>query len=120
MWDREREHPTVSDTGLQSIMASSSAVSGSSNGAQVYAPYYAWKRKTFTFEVGAVVGIVGELVLVGAAAVEIYSRALARDGNGNPAAITVLADEVLRVTYEHRYYPILHDTTGCGGVGWRY
>ena len=105
--------PTASDTGLQSIMASSSAVSGSSNGAQVYAPYYAWKRKTFTFEVGAVVGIVGELAIGwGSSDGEIYSRALARDGNGNPTAITVLADEVLRVTYEHRYYPILHDTTG--------
>ena len=105
--------PTVSDTGLQSIMASSSAVSGSSNGAQVYAPYYAWKRKTFTFEVGVVVGIVGELAIGwGSSDGEIYSRALTRDGNGNSAAITVLADEVLRVTYEHRYYPILHDTTG--------
>lgn len=105
--------PTASDTGLQSIMASSSAASGSSNGAQVYAPYYAWKRKTFTFEVGEVVGIVGELAIGwGSSDGEIYSRALVRDGNGNPAAITVLADEALRVTYEHRYYPILQDTTG--------
>ncbi len=110
--------PTISDTGLQSIMASSSAVSGSSSGAQVYAPYYAWKRKTFTFEVGTVVGIVGELAIGwGSSDGEIYSRALTRDGNGNPAAITILADEVLRVTYEHRYYPILHDTTGVLELG---
>lgn len=105
--------PTVSDTGLQSIIASSSDVSGSSNGAQVYAPYYAWKRKTFTFAAGDVVDVVGELAIGwGSNNGEIYSRALARDSNGNPATITVLADEVLRVTYEHRYYPILHDTTG--------
>ncbi len=32
------------------------------------------------------------------------SRALILDGSGNPTTITVLADEVLDVTYELRYY----------------
>lgn len=105
--------PVPDDTELQNFIASSDTVTSSSSGAQASAPFYAWKRKSFAFPSGSVVGNVSELAIGwGDGKGQLYSRALVRDGNGNPAAITVLADEVLRVTYEHRYYPILHDTTG--------
>ena len=42
----------------------------------------------------------------------IYSRALIRDENGNPTSITVLEDEQLRVSWEHRWYFSLTPVTG--------
>ncbi|MDY0191029.1 MAG: hypothetical protein RBR22_09880 [Desulfuromonas sp.] len=105
--------PQPSNTALQSKLAQSSTVSDVVNGAQAEAPYYAYSRRTFTFTSGSVVGLVGELAVGwGGNAGQLYSRALVRNANGTPQAMPVLADEVLRVTYEHRYYPILHDTTG--------
>ena len=44
----------------------------------------------------------------------LYSRALIKDGNGDPTTITLLADEFLDVTYELRCYPNLTDVTITG------
>lgn len=110
--------PTPDDTELQNFMASSTTATSISSGAQAIAPFYAWTRKTFTFPAGAVIGSVGELAIGwGDGNGQLYSRALTRNGNGNAAVIPVLKDEVLRVTYEHRYYPILQDTTGVLELG---
>jgi len=109
--------PQPSNTALQSKIAQSSTVSDVVNGAQAEAPYYAYSRRTFTFTAGSVVGLVGELAVGwGGNAGQLFSRALVRNANGVPQAIPVLADETLRVTYEHRYYPLLTDTTGVLGV----
>lgn len=114
--------PQPSNTALQSKLAQSSTVSQVVNGAQAEAPYYAYSRRTFTFAAGSVVGLVGELAVGwGGNAGQLFSRALVRNANGMPQAIPVLEDETLRVTYEHRYYPLLTDTTGVleitGAIG---
>lgn len=117
--------PQPSNTALQSKIAQSSTVSNVVNGAQAEAPYYAYSRRTFTFAAGSVVGLVGELAVGwGGNAGQLFSRALVRNANGTPQAIPVLADETLRVTYEHRYYPMLTDTAGVltisGAIGGQY
>ena len=117
--------PQTSDTALQNKLAQSSAVSQVANGARPEAPYYAYSRRTFTFAAGSVNGLVGELAVGwGGNAGQLYSRALVRNANGAPQAIPVLVDETLRVTYEHRYYPLLTDTTGVltvsGAIGGNY
>lgn len=114
--------PHPSNTSLQAKIAQSSTVSDVVNGAQAEAPYYAYSRRTFTFLAGSVVGLVGELAVGwGGNAGQLFSRALVRNANGMPQAIPVLADETLRVTYEHRYYPLLTDSTGVleitGAIG---
>lgn len=66
---------------------------------------YKWLRITWTFPLGAVVGNVSEIGTGWAASGEtLFSRALVKDEAGNPTAITVLEDEQLRVTWEHRRY----------------
>lgn len=117
--------PQPSNTALQAKLGQSSSVSDVVNGAQAEAPYYAYSRRTFTFLAGSIVGLVGELAVGwGGNAGQLFSRALVRNANGMPQAIPVLADETLRVTYEHRYYPLLTDTTGVleitGAIGGNY
>ena len=117
--------PQPSNTALQSKLAQSSTVSEVVNGAQAEAPYYAYSRRTFTFASGSVVGLVGELAVGwGGNAGQLFSRALVRNANGTQQAMPVLADETLRVTYEHRYYPMITDTTGVltisGPIGGQY
>ena len=117
--------PQPSNTSLQAKIAQSSTVSNVVNGAQAEAPYYAYSRRTFTFVAGSVAGLVGELAVGwGGNAGQLFSRALVRDANGSPQGIPVLADETLRVTFEHRYYPMTTDTTGVltisGPIGGQY
>lgn len=117
--------PQPNNTALQAKIAQSSTVSDVVNGAQAEAPYYAYSRRTFTFTAGSVVGMVGELAVGwGGNAGQLFSRALVRNANGMPQALPVLADETLRVTYEHRYYPLLTDATGVlaisGAIGGNY
>lgn len=109
--------PQPSNTSLQTKIAQSSTASDVVNGAQAEAPYYAYSRRTFTFTAGSVNGLVGELAVGwGGNAGQLFSRALTRNANGTPQAIPVLEDETLRVTYEHRYYPLLSDTVGSIGI----
>ena len=117
--------PRADNASLQSKLAQSSTVSDVVNGARPEMSYYAYSRRTFTFAAGSVVGLVGELAVGwGGNTGQLFSRALVRNANGIPQAIPVLADETLRVTYEHRYYPMLSDTTGIlnvsGTIGGQY
>lgn len=117
--------PQPSNTSLQTKIAQSSTVSDIVNGAQAEEPYYAYSRRTFTFLAGSVVGLVGELAVGwGGNAGQLFSRALVRNANGTSQAMPVLADETLRVTYEHRYHPMLTDTNGVltisGAIGGQY
>lgn len=117
--------PQPSNTSLQNKLAQSNTVSLVVNGAQAEEPYYAYSRRTFTFTAGSVAGLVGELAVGwGGNAGQLFSRALVRNANGAPQAMPVLADETLRVTYEHRYYPMITDTTGVlfisGAIGGNY
>ena len=106
--------PAVSDTRLQSRMASTYKTFDSQN-ATVIDRRYGFMRKTFRFDAGTVNGNVTELGIankVEADQYTLFSRALVLDGNGQPTSITVLADEVLDVTYELRLYAPTSDGSG--------
>lgn len=109
--------PTVLQTALDNKIASTNSVQSDVNGAQGTAPYYGWKKKTFRFNAGVATGNLSEVgVGWGNTTTDgfLYSRALIKDGNGDPTTITVLADEFLDVTYELRCYPNLTDVTITG------
>lgn len=101
--------PAVGDTQLQARIASTISVQSDTNG-MVVSPRYGWRRITFRFAAGVAAGNLSE-VGVGWSTVSVFSRALILDGSGNPTTITVLADEVLDVTYELRAYVNESDVT---------
>lgn len=105
--------PSVNDTGLQSFVAGTTTEQATSSSAQSTTPYYITRSVTRRFGTGAAAGNLSE-VGVGWAATgsTLFSRALIVDGGGNPTTITVLADEVLDVTYQLRVYPPSTDVTG--------
>lgn len=94
--------PANTDTSLQSQVASTGTVNSTTTGNNA-SPRYGWKRRTYRFAAGAAAGNLSE-VGVGYSTTEVFSRALILDGGGNPTTITVLADEVLDVSYELRFY----------------
>jgi hypothetical protein len=106
--------PNVLDTSLDGFMAGTTTVQASSYGAQSTVPYYGWKTITYRFGLGTVVGNVAEVGIATSAspAAILFSRALVLDEFGAPTTVTVLADEVLDVTYQLRLYPDLVDRTG--------
>lgn len=70
---------------------------------------YGYKRTVYRFSTGSAAGNLSE-VGVGWAGGALFSRALIKDGGGAPTTITVLADEILDVTYELRIYRPTVDT----------
>ena len=66
---------------------------------------------TMTYDLGEVVGNITEVGMVNDVGL-CCSRALFKDVNGNPTAITVLDDEILRVTVRFRLYINSEPTTG--------
>jgi len=94
--------PTALDTQLQAQVASSNLIPFTSHSTQGSAPYFGWKRNTYRFNVGA--GHGGQnLNEAGIGWGSTGSTLISR------ARVTPLADEVLDVTYELRYYPPLSD-----------
>ena len=63
-----------------------------------------WTRRTYSFSAGQATGNVREvgITLTTSSTGNMLSRALVRDASGQPATITVLADEYLTVIYELR------------------
>lgn len=107
--------PSPSDLALQDQIASTNVDSNyEGSGGVNLEEGFVWRRVTWTFEEGAVVGNVSELATGWDASSSgtIFSRALVRDSEGNPTTITVLADEQLRVTWEHRRYWATEDVSG--------
>lgn len=102
--------PSTFDTGLVGQVASVSSYSGS-NGVNMEEGY-AWRRQTWTFPVGAIpnqnISKIG--TGWGAGEGQLFSVALVKDAEGNPTSITILEDEQLRVTWEHRRYWPTEDT----------
>lgn len=95
--------PTVNDTAIESLLGDeqSPSVTYATNLTDYYISYTA----VYTFNVGAVAGNVSELTIgAGDNGTNIFSRALVKDGFGNPTSIAVLSDEQLIVTWELRYY----------------
>lgn len=105
--------PAVGNTTLASYVANTNTVTASLQGAQGAPPYYGWRRKTYRFAVGAAAGNLAEVGVSATNIGNLFSRALIVDGGGVPTTITVLADEILDVTYELRVYPILTDLAGA-------
>jgi hypothetical protein len=106
--------PAVTDTALVNRVGASAvnAVDFPVFGAQGSAPYFGWWRKTYRFGVGVAVGNLTEVGVGPVATANLFSRALIVDAGGNPTVITVLADEILDVVYELRFYPTLTDLPG--------
>jgi len=110
--------PNVNDTGLVSrIAGTSTAAASPAQGAQPTAPYYGWLRNFYRFATGTAAGNLSEVgVGWGTTGATLYSRALVLDTLGNPTTVTVLSDEVLDVTYEHRLYPPTDDATNVVNI----
>ncbi len=107
--------PLVTDTQLQTYVASSAAESEASSYTNSGSPdYYGQLTWQFTFAQGSVVATIGE-VGVGwgnTAGSNLFSRALILDNIGNPTTISVTAIDELTVYYRLRVYPPLTDVTG--------
>ena len=104
--------PAFTDTALVAQIAVSSTQQADTYGVNRTGTFYGWHRRTTRFIAGAATGTLAEVGVSAATAGPIFSRALILDGGGSPTTITVLADEVLDVTYELRVYPTLTDATG--------
>lgn len=106
--------PSASDTGLGAYHAGTSTIQYDLDGAQASSPYFGWLRRTYRFPVGATAANLSEAGFGWAtgAGANLFSRCLIVDGTGTPTTVTPLADEILDVTYELRYYPPLSDVNG--------
>lgn len=103
--------PAVTDSNLASFLATRNQTS-SANTTQPTPPYYASTTFVYEFPAGVATGNISEVGVGWAAVGSLFSRALILDGAGNPTTITILADEILRVSYQLRYYVPTADLTG--------
>jgi hypothetical protein len=104
--------PANGDTSLVSQIGVTGTLQAQNNGHSASAPWYGWIRFTYRFGAGAATGNVSEVGIGWATTgATLFSRALVRDAEGDPTTITVLADEVLDVTYELRNYAPTADVT---------
>lgn len=94
--------PAATDTHLVDRMGS--IISGSKLNGYDAANGFGWTRITYSFAPGQVTGNVREvgITITTLTSSNLFSRALVRDASGQPATITVLADEYLTVIYELR------------------
>ena len=104
--------PTESDNNLQAQIASTQSTTFSEQNNPELG--FAETTVQYTFALGAVQGNISEIATgwADSGANTIFSRARVLDGNGNPTSITILADEILRVTWSHRRYWPSSDMTG--------
>lgn len=104
--------PSQSDTSLLGHIASTNDIQSDVHGAEGSAPYFGWKRKVWRFPVGPIgnENLKEAAIGWGPNDDDIISRALIIDPIlQTPTTITPLADEILDLTYELRYYPPLVD-----------
>jgi hypothetical protein len=101
--------PAVTDTTLVARVATATTDNGSgytsNNGTPGTADWYTSYLLALRFGQGAAAGNLAEIgVTLSATPFSTYSRALILDSSGNPTTITVLSDEFLDVSYNHRWY----------------
>jgi hypothetical protein len=99
-------NPTFEDLSLQSFSAGTSTIQSNSITVNVSTlPYYQAYIRRYRFNAGQLNGNYSEIG-VGWASTSggLFSRALIKDGLGNPTTITILSDEFLDVFYELRGY----------------
>jgi len=114
--------PSPADTTMQSFVGASgdfnsgAAVLGNPTETVTYGFY----RGVFTFQPGVADGNLSEIGIahgyVSPSSYTLVTRALIKDGSGNPTTITILPNETLYVTYEARYYQPLTDATGIVNI----
>lgn len=107
--------PSDTDTQLAAWLATKSNGQYDPTISYVPGPPTYWRAvATFQFATGVATGNIAEVGIYsyGRDKNALFSRALILDGSGNPTTITVLADEVLNVTYEYRVYLVTSDTVG--------
>ena len=110
--------PTATDTSLGDWFAATSNIIETTNGQQGAAPFYGWKRRKWRFGAGTTEANLFEAAFgYGPGGPgnpdSIISKALIVDPiTQESTSVTPLADEILDVTYELRYYPPLGDTLG--------
>lgn len=94
--------PVFADTSLQSFIATKTGANWSANTSVLTGDDYVKESKnTFTFAIGAVVGNISELGISTTSneTSDIQTRALFKDGAGDPTTITVTSQDQLVVTY---------------------
>jgi len=109
--------PVVTQTGLDALVAIKvgGAAGGNTNsGAE---PYYTDSVRIYSFAVGAFNGeALAEIGLGGPEAASLWSRSLIKDVTGTPTTVTVLSDEILKVTYTIRITPPTADSVAVLGA----
>lgn len=101
--------PAFTDTTLVTQVASTTTVNASTASYSA-SPEYGQRSQTYRFAAGVAAGNLTEVGMKNGSA--LWSRALILDGLGSPTTITVLATEVLDVTYVLRVQPPAADVTG--------
>lgn len=103
--------PAVGNTALGARVAGTTTRQATTTGVDA-AGGFVWRRITYEFAEGAAAGVLSEVGIGWATTGSLFSRALIKDSGGTPTTITVLSDEILRVTWEHRRYWPTADVTG--------
>lgn len=106
--------PSFSDVQLVSPLGSRiQTVTAQANGNSGSPNYYYYRRRTFEFPLGSIVGNVAEVMLAASSSgATAFTRSLVKDSGGNPITFPVLVGEQLYVTYELREYFNTADATG--------
>jgi hypothetical protein len=108
--------PSTNDTQLLGYITGTATIVEHTSGAQPTAPFYGWDRTTYQFPVGPIGNQNLQEAGVGWSTennpAALISRALFDDGLGGHPTFTPLADEIMQVQAEVRYYPPLTDTLG--------
>lgn len=104
--------PALTDTALQTFVASTQTINSSTQGNSGSSPYFGTRTIQYNFAVGAATGNLSE-VGIGPVSTNsnLFSRALILDGVGSPTTITVLSSEALYVTYQLNQYVPLTDVS---------
>lgn len=117
--------PQFTDQSLASQMASTNSSTYTQNTS--IPGGYCETVVTYTFALGAVVGNVTEIATGWeSAGNSVFSRTLVKDSGGSPVSIAVQSDEILRITWRHRRYWSVDDSSGTlansgnkgGSYGW--
>lgn len=98
--------PTVADISLGGLLASSPAVTSGSrfSGTDTLGTFQGLPY-VFAFSQGSVIGNIAEVgVRIGTSGGTLLSRALIKDGAGNPTVLTLTAIDQLTINYQVRVY----------------
>lgn len=116
--------PAFTDTALQALVGSTTQSQDLVGGAPTLTDEYGYLRRTYIFQPGVAAGNLSEIGIGWTSpSTGLFTRALIKDGNGDPTTITILPNETLFVTYEMRLYQLANDVTGSivlGGTTYNY